>query len=308
MTFQVYQNGERPENLPEISWFDVKQIYETCPAKWKFQEAREQNSSKIADHVAILSPENFAERFLREPIADDYAEVLSTDQQMKDWLKSRGISGYSGKKYDELVSMIDSTSEKPFILKREQQKASDIAYQRNMQLISGSDWDRIMSMRSVFFGNPQFSDRLTNTYNNVMLCGELCGVEVRLSYDAMSSKGEIIDYVSTANVEPSQFMRHIENGGHYIKQAMLHDAFVKTYDRKPSSQIIIAQETKQPFIPVAYRVTDEHLAIGRSQYESALKLLKACIDNDRWVSYSATGELVDLPISPWLKKQYGIEG
>ena len=307
MTFTAYLNGERPEVIPEISWFDVQRIYSTCAAKWKFEEKKEQEPAKFADHVAILNPETFNSLFIREPIADDYEEILCTDAQLKDWLKSRGISGYSAKKYDELVEMIDLTSERPFILKREQEKIADIAYQQRLTVIPGNEWDRILAMRSVFFGNKSFADMLTDTYNDVLLVGELCGVPVRLKYDAISRTGSIIDYVSATSSGPEDFRNQAERGGYYIKQAMLHDAFVSAYNCKPERQMIIVQETKSPYIPVAYGITEQHIQIGRIQYQSALKMLKACMESESWASYSAPGEIIDLPISPWFKKQYGIE-
>lgn len=307
MTFEAYLNGDRPESVPDISWYDVYKVYSTCPAKWKFGEKKEQDSSKFADHVAMLNPESFTNRFMREPCADDYEEILSTDAQIKDWLKSRGVSGYSAKKYDELVAMVDMTSEKPFILKREQQKVSDVAFSRGMDLIPASDWDRIASMRNVFFSNQAYADMLTDTYNDVLLVGDLCGVTLRLKYDAISKSGAIIDYVSAGSSNPEEFRNQAERGGYYIKQAMLHDAFVSAYGKKPSEQIILCQEKSEPYIPTAFRITEQHITIGRIQYQSALAMLKVCMEKETWVAYSSPGELVDLPISPWLKKQYGIE-
>lgn len=307
MSFTAYLNGERPDSVPEISWFDLYKIYSTCAAKWKFADKKDQGVAKFADHVAMLNPEVFAQRFMREPCADDYEEVLTSDAQIKDWLKSRGVSGYSAKKYDELVEMVDKTSERPFILKREQKKAEDAAFQLGMNLIPSADWDRIMAMRSVFFANDAYAAMLTDTYNDVLLVGEVEGVQLRLKYDAISKSGMIIDYVTAASSNPEDFRNQAEKGGYYLKQSLLHDAFVSAYGKKPSEQVILCQEKNSPYIPVAFRITEHHLTIGRIQYKSALAMLKVCMENNAWASYSAPGELVDLPISPWTKKQYGIE-
>lgn len=305
--FKAYLNGERPAELPEFSWFDLQRIYSTCPAKWKFEEKSEQSAAKFADHVAILSPESFTGRFLREPCADDYAEILTSDNDIKNWLKEHGVSGYSAKKYPELVELVDKTGDKPFILKREIEKAEDAAFQMGKTLLPAADWDRILLMRDVIFGNKAFADMLSDNYNDVLLCGELMGLPLRFKIDSLSKSAVMIDYVSCASAAEDDFRNQAEKGGYYIKQALLYDAFVSAYGSAPSEQVILCQERKYPHIPQAYRITDQHRAIGRTQYSAAITLLKACLESDSWLAYSAPGEIVDLPISPWFKKQYGIE-
>lgn len=307
MSFTAYLQGELPEVLPEISWFDLHRIYSTCPAKWKFEEREVKNSSAIYEHAAILNPADFERAFLREPDAGDYESILVTDNDLKAWLKDKGVAGYSNKKQDELIQLIDRTGESPFILSREKMVKEIEANQRNMKLIPGKDYDRVMKMREVIFSNAEFSELLTDTYNNVMLAGDMDGVDMRISFDAISKSGVIIDYVGATSVREEDFRSQAERGGYYMKQALLYDAFVDAYGQSPSRQLILCQERSSPYIPECYEITERHREIGRIQYKTALQLLKVSQEKEAWPTYSLGAGIKELPISPWYAKQYGLE-
>lgn len=307
MSFTAYMQGEFPAVLPGISWFDLHRIYSTCPAKWKYEERESKNSSAIYEHAAILNPDEFDSKFLREPTADDYEKILVTDNDLKAWLKEKGVTGSSNKKYPELLEMIEKTGETPYILKQEQLAADIQANQRKMTLVSGKEYDRIVTMRQVIFSNHEFAELLKYTFNNVMLVGELEGVDMRISFDAITSSGVIIDYVGATSVRDDDFRSQAERGGYYLKQALLYDAFVMAYNRKPARQLLLCQERSSPYIPECFEITDKHREIGRTQYKTALQLLKASQENDAWATYSLGGGIRELPISPWYAKKYGLE-
>lgn len=305
MTFTAHMQNEYPAIMPDISWFDLHRIYSTCPAKWKHEEREPKNQQALAEHAAILNPSAFNQQFAREPSKDDYESILSSDADIQAWLKERGVKGYSGKKYDELLPLIEQTEEKPLILKQEIERFNQSI--GNRRSVPASQYDKALQMRAVIFGNPQFAKYLDDSFNNVMLVGDLMGVEMRISYDAMTKGGVIIDYVGAASSNPEDFKNQAERGGYFLKQALLFDAFIEAYGRAPSEQFILCQERTSPLIPTMFRITDQHRQIGRIQYKSALQMLKACQDNDVWPTYGISGGIVDLPISPWVKKQYGIE-
>lgn len=306
MTFTAYLQNEYQASMPDISWFDLHRIYSTCPAKWKHEEREQKNQQALAEHAAILNPVAFKEQFAREPGKDDYESILSSDADIQAWLKERGVKGYSGKKYEELLPLIEQTGEKPLILKQEIERFNQSLGHRRP--VPASQYDRALQMRAVIFGNQQFAKYLDNSFNNVMLIGQFLGVDLRISYDAMTADGVIIDYVGAASSNPDDFKNQAERGGYFLKQALLYDAFIEAYGIAPSEQFILCQERTSPLIPTMFRINDQHRQIGRIQYKSALQMLKACTENDVWPTYGISGGIVDLPISPWIKKQYGIEG
>lgn len=305
MTFTAYLQNEHPAIMPDISWFDLHRVYSTCPAKWKHEEREIKNQQAMAEHAAILNPVAFKEQFAREPSKDDYESIMSSDADIQSWLKERGVKGYSGKKYEDLIKMVEQTGEKPLILKQEIERFNQSIGKKTA--VPASQYDRVFQMRAVIFGNPQFAIYLNNSFNNVMLAGEILGVDIRISYDAITDDGVIIDYVGAASSNPEDFKNQAERGGYFLKQALLFDAFVEAYGRAPAEQFILCQERTSPLIPTMFRITDQHRMIGRIQYKSALQLLKACQENDAWPTYGIGGGIVDLPISTWVKKQYGIE-
>ena len=101
---KLYQQNEIPDGDTGVSWFDLHRIYSSCPAKWRFEERDAAENPAITEHAAILNPEEFSRRYVREPSKDDFENCLSSDADIQQWIKSRGIKGYSGKKYDELIT------------------------------------------------------------------------------------------------------------------------------------------------------------------------------------------------------------
>lgn len=301
---KLYQQNEIPDGDTGLSWFDLHRIYSTCPAKWKFEEREDKASSAIAEHAAILNPEEFSRRFAREPAKEDFAECLSSDAEIQKWLKSRGIGGYSGKKYDELVEMVDKTGEKPVIYRRVLEKFS--ADNAKKQVVPAKDYDRTLQMRETLFANAEFARRIESSFNDILIVGEICGVLMHIKLDCIDANGNVIDYVGCTDASPEAFKMQAIRGGYYLKQALIHDMLSEIWD-KPAAQQILAQERSYPNIPMLYDINQRHIEIGRIQYKKALTVYRECAEKSVWPNYSMGFGAIDLPIPDYYARSFGLD-
>ncbi len=306
--FKAYLQNELPTEFIDgdkgIGWFDLQKIYSTCPAKYRFEERESDNVTAIAEHAAILNPVEFDRRFIREPAKEDYPHALTSDAAITAWLKEKGVGGYSGKKYEELIELVKQTGDKPLIWKEFIKEFYESI--GNKSAIPASEFDRILQMRAVIFGNNKFAENLSDSFNDVTIIGEINGVKIHVRYDSITQDGVIIDYVGCTSANPDEFGAQARRGGYYLKQALLHDVFKDAYGRPPSEQLILAQERKFPHIPEKFIISNDDLEIGRIQYRAAIELYKQCSEKDIWPTYSLSDDAISLPTPEWYKKQYGL--
>lgn len=309
MTFKSYLQNELPPEFISgdkgIGWFDLWKFYSTCPAKWKHSEKKERNIKPIAEHAAILNPAEFDRRFIREPAKEDYIDALTSDKDICAWLKDKGVGGYSGKKYPELLELVKQTGDKPLIWN--EFLAEFYSSIGNKSAVPASTFDKILQMRAVIFGNEKFAKKVSGSFNDVTVIGEINGILMHLRYDVMSTNADIIDYVGCTSADPEEFKNQAIRGGYYMKQALLYDAFVQAYGRPPSSQSILAQEDTFPNIPVNFNVVSSMIEIGRIQYRSATSLLRKCMDKDIWPTYTLNDDATDLEVPSWYSKRFGLD-
>lgn len=290
------------QNNEIFSWYDLHKIYSKCPAKWRYADKKETNQVPIAEHASILNQEEFSTRFLRAPDINDYPHALTTDATIGQWLKSRGIAGYSGKKYDELIEMVRKTGETPliwreFMLDFDSKLGSKIS-------INPKDFDRILQMREIIFNHAPVARFFESSYNDTEMTQNILGIKIGINYDAITQDSEIVDYVGCTNADQDSFATQAIRGGYYLKQALLHDIYVAECGGSPEAQYIIAQERDFPHIPAIYKITEEFLEIGRIQYKEAISVLKQCIETDIWPTYSLDGEIKPIQIPRHYSNKY----
>lgn len=306
--FKAYLQNELPDEYISgdkgIGWFDLHKIRSTCPAKWKFEEREFNNVTAIVEHAAILNPTEFENRFVREPVKEDYPHALTSDAAITAWLKERGVGGYSGKKYDALTELVKQTGDKPLIWKEFIEEFNQ--YIGKKAAVTASVFDKTLQMRAVIFGNEKFSKQLDGAFNDVTIIGELNGVKIHVRYDSITPSGVIIDYVGCTSASPDEFGSQARRGGYYLKQALLYDIFTEAYGQAPSEQLILAQERGFPHIPEKFIITQDDLEIGRIQYRAALELYKQCSEKNVWPTYSLSDDAINLSTPEWYKKQYGL--
>ena len=318
MTFQVHMQGDLPPEFLQahgLPWFDALQVkgldwynlwrfHNSCPAKFRHEERDAGNVTAIAEHAAILNPSEFERRFIREPAKEDYPHALTSDKDICSWLKEKGVGGYSGKKFDELMTLVDRTGEKPLVWNNF--IAEFHASIGNKSAVKASDFDKILQMRAVIFANKKYGEKLTDSFNDVIIAGEIDGLKIHVRYDAMTPKGGFFDYVACTNASAEEFAQQAIRGGYYLKQALLHDVFVAHYEIAPAEQSFLAQEKSFPHIPMWHKVPEMMLQIGRIQYKSAIAMYKQCVEKNVWPDYSLGQEVDDLPVPEYYARKYGL--
>ena len=67
---------------------------------------------------------------------------------------------------------------------------------------------------------------------------------------------------------------------------------------------LLAQEKKEPYWPLAFRMSNEQLKIGRIQYMSVINQFAMCQQHDVWPSYSNGEPEVCLDTPDWVRRQF----
>lgn len=323
MTIKIFSseeltNSEYHENTTHVSGSTLQKLYSTCPAAMKYGVDLDDEGNVIESksraltfgscaHTNLLEKSKFEAEYLRGTVKTDQlkGELLTSLAACTSWLKARGVKGYSGKSYAELVPMIRAAQmpdEVVHILAELEAQEESIASTTGRKLIRGDDYDACMKMREVLFQNGGVRNIIGKGEPEVSVFAVIDGVPVKVRFDYIYD-WMIVDYKTTVSAHPEQFGRQCYNAGYFLKMALQHDVFELAYGRKPSAVKLLAQEKKTPFIPVMYRMHEEQLQIGRLQYKSALQTYRACAERDVWPAYGGGAEM-ELQTPNFVKQQY----
>lgn len=292
-----------------ITWHDIFRVSTTCPNRWRHEDKKPVAAVPLAEHAAIFSESNFLSSFAREPDKSDFNECLTSDADIQRWLKEKGVVGSSGKKYDELIKLVEMTGESPNILKKiHQEFYREIG---DKTAIKAADYDRILQMRHILKQQSSLWDMLQNGDNRVTLTHEIEEFSLKVVIDCITNDGKIIDYMGVSSASSKGVLDLMENGGGWIKCALAHDIYKKVTGDYPNGVYILAQERTFPNVAELYQVVAaggeycKALDLGRRQYNAAIQMLKRCYTTNNWPGYSF-GQTTMLEPRAWTLKQWGI--
>ncbi|EGE09634.1 PD-(D/E)XK nuclease-like domain-containing protein [Moraxella catarrhalis] len=106
--------------------------------------------------------------------------------------------------------------------------------------------------------------------------------------------GLIVDLKTTDNASPSAFKRTITNFGYHLSAAMYLDGYEAHFGTCPAYIWLVA-ERDAPYAVASYTPSDEMLERGKQDLDSALSMLRQCMDADDYPAYSADIATIDLP-------------
>ena len=312
---QIFPNGELDNEdyhgekfKGHVSGSQLCVIHNECPAALRYGENKESAALHFgtASHAAMLEPKMFDELFVRKISKNDNEKFLTSDTDIKSFLKKAGRAGYSTKPWSELVVMAFECDDnvKIFQLESILQEYESIG----KTLVKGEDYDQILIMRKTLFNDESNVELFKDAQFEMSI---ICEVEindqwhkVKIRPDIVTKNCEVPDYKTTRDMNPEKFGNQAHNAGYWLKQAFVCDVLKAAYNQTFKAGLL-AQGKLSPFITQLYWMTEQQLQIGRDQYQFALKYHKNCVDNERWPAYfDAATELVT---PTYLAKRYGFE-
>lgn len=321
-----------------VSGSSLAEIYSTCPAAWKFKPRDDKSKALVfgtQSHTNFESKELFEKTYRRAPASEDFKDLITSQTALAAKLKSFGLKGTTGKTYPELIKMMVDCGEDLNVMWLIDMIAESQARADGVQLIEAKDYDSCVAMRQVLESIPEHNACMNSktAQRELSLFGEINGVKVKVRcdhvdvtknvtatlIDGYDEKGQpicrdiiypeaivITDYKTTMSANPAEFMRLAYNHGYYLKMALQCDLFRKAYpeEKRPIVVRLLAQEKKEPYLPLAFRMNSEQLKIGRIQYMSVINQFAMCQQHDVWPSYSNGEPEVCLDTPDWVRRQF----
>ncbi|QDH94257.1 exonuclease [Escherichia phage vB_EcoS_PHB17] len=321
-----------------VSGSSLAEIHAGCPAAWRFRQ-REENAKPLIfgtqSHTNFESAELFAKTYRRAPDPEDYKDLITSQTALASKLKSFGLKGTTGKTYPELIKMMVDCGEDLNVLWLIEMIAESQARADGVELVEAKDYDACVTMRKVLESIPEHNACMNSptAQRELSIFGVINGVKVKVRLDHVDvckhvtatlitgydEKGQpicediiypeaivITDYKTTQSANPLEFPRLAFNHGYYLKMALQHDLFKKAYpeETRPVVVRLLAQEKKEPFLPLAFRMSSEQLKIGRLQYMSVINTFAVCNEHDVWPSYANGAPEIELDTPDWVRKQF----
>lgn len=317
---------------------NLAEIYETSPASWKFKQRNDKAKPLIfgtQSHTNFESKELFEKTYKRATAPEEIEGLITSQTALAAKLKSFGLKGTSGKQYPELIKMMLDCGEDLKVQWLIEMIEDAEAKAEGRELVPAKDYDACVAMRSVLESIPEHNACMNSptAQKELSIFGIINGVKVKVRLDhvdiAQNVEASIItgydehgqpisetvtypeaivitDYKTTQSVKPEEFGKAAVNHGYYLKMALQHDLFKKAYpeETRPVVVRLLAQEKKEPYLPLAFRMTSEQLKIGRLQYMSVINTFAVCQENDIWFSYERGAAEVELPTPDWFRRQF----
>lgn len=327
-----------------VSGSSLSEIKSSCLAAWKFNQKTTSNALMFGtqSHTNFESKALFESQYRRAPDADEIREelqnlraknpdditleLITSQAALAAKLKAMGLTGTSNKQYPDLIKMMADADVNLHVMHVIDLVAQSKAWRDGVELVAAKDYDACVNMRAVLELIPEHAACMNSetAFREMSIFGVISGVKVKVRLDHVDIVNDpeyiaklgynpeehpevvvITDYKTTQSANPAEFPRLAFNLGYYLKMALQRDLFVKTFEEKRPVVIrLLAQEKKEPFLPMAFRLSREQLLIGRSQYMSVLNDFAISQERDVWPSYCNGEPEIELDTPAWVKAEY----
>lgn len=132
------------------------------------------------------------------------------------------------------------------------------------------------------------------------------GVMCRHRFDKITNSGIGIDIKTTIDARPEAFSKFILNYGYHMQNAFYADQYEWITGKQLEDFVFIVVESESPYACKMYRLDQESIDIGRSQYRSALNEYAAALESGIWDSYGCNG-IEEISIPQWAINKYDFE-
>lgn len=130
------------------------------------------------------------------------------------------------------------------------------------------------------------------------------GVLVRCRFDRLLDRGFSPDLKTTTDASPAGFSKIIAKYGYAFQAAFYLDVYHWATGDVLDGFGFIAVEKSAPYNVMCYRLDDESIEIGRTQYRAALNLYANCLESGVWDGYDGSAEEQMIGLPGWAFSQY----
>ena len=161
--------------------------------------------------------------------------------------------------------------------------------------LTSEDADLLFRMQESVFKHPAASKLLQikggKAEQTFMWDDENTGLQCKCRPDwHLPNEKLVIDLKTTEDASPNGFSRSIDRYRYHVQAAWYLRGCPKS-----EAFLFIAVEKTPPFAVVCYQADYEMVQAGERAMDVNLHLLQACMESDKWPSYSTTIETLSLP-------------
>jgi exodeoxyribonuclease VIII len=168
-------------------------------------------------------------------------------------------------------------------------------------VLVSADASQITAMQSAVRANPVANKWLYQEQGrnelSVYAKDPETGILVRCRFDRLLDRGFSPDLKTTTDASPRGFSNAIAKYGYAFQAAFYMDVYYWATGQRLGGFGFIACESKAPHNVMCYRLDDESIEIGRTQYRAALNTYANCLETGVYEGYDGASEeqLIGLP-------------
>lgn len=175
-------------------------------------------------------------------------------------------------------------------------------------VLSAGDANQIQMMQKAVRSNPVANKWLYQEQGrnelSVYAKDPETGVLVRCRFDRLLDRMFSPDLKTTTDASPRGFSNAIAKYGYAFQAAFYLDTYYWATGDVLDGFGFIACESKAPHNVMCYRLDDESIEIGRSQYRQALNTYAECLESGVWNGYEGFAEEILIGLPNWQISQY----
>jgi len=300
MSFEEYQQapGINQSGLKEFKR-SAEHYYDKYLAEDRVRKETKAFRQGHLIHAAVLEPEIFDARYIRELNPLDFPNALRTADDLKAALIERGVEVKSKWNKAQLVEALIGFDPKLYELVWDNIVAIHARKVGNKEIISGTDWDLCQAIRRRVEKHPtaQFLRQYAKHEVSIFWTDEFTGATCKARLDTMLPNG-ILDTKTTDDASYDKFVKHtIPDYDYHIQAAWYLDALSAATGRllPPESWIWEVFEKARPFGIAYYNADEEMIRQGRSEYRALLEQYVVCAAEQDWPGYSLEIKPAKLP-------------
>ena len=130
------------------------------------------------------------------------------------------------------------------------------------------------------------------------------GVLVRCRFDRLLNRGFSPDLKTTVDASPRGFSNAIAKYGYAFQAAFYMDTYYWATGQRLEGFGFVAAESKAPYNVMCYRLDDESIEIGRSQYRAALNKYAECLESGVWHGYDDCELEMLIGLPDWMLEKH----